>query len=129
MIQSFFLDLVNKLFELLQNKLNVLTKKSFLIENIDFLMLIFCGLTLFASTFMQSEKLGILALVTVILYTINLICKKGEKFQIAQFDIALIIYFVICFISTFNSTLISQSIHGFLKPVIYIFYYSVIIYK
>ena len=123
MIESKLLDLKNQCFAFLQDKLEVITKNSFILSKIDTIILFFMSLTLFASSFMASEKLGAIAIVVILLTIAKLCTKKSSKIVLSKFDAAIIIYFIICFISTINSELPRQSIHGFLKTVIYILYY------
>lgn len=123
MINSKFIDIKNNVFSYFQNKFENLTNNSFILSNIDCVILLFIGLTLVGSTILASEKIGAFAIVVVLLTMVKLFTKKGAKVAITGFDGALIVYFIICFISTINSTLVPQSIHGFLKTVIYVFYY------
>ena len=122
-MESKILELKNTFYAFFQNKLEKLTQNSFILQKIDEIIFVFIGLTLLVSTFMESEKIGAFAITVVILTVIKLFTKKGAKVVITHWDAAILVYFVICFISTINSTLVSQSIHGFLKTVIYIFYY------
>ena len=123
MMESKFLDLKNQFYTFFQNKLEKFVQNSFILSHIEDIILFLVGITLFASTFADSEKLGLLALSVVFLTFIKMFVKKGAKLRVTAWDVAIGVYFVICFISTINSTLLSQSIHGFLKTVIYIFYY------
>ncbi len=123
MIESKILNLKNKYYEFFQNRFETIVKNSFLLSKIDETILIFIGITLFVSTFMESEKIGLVAILVILLTLIKCHIKKGTKVRLSSWDGAIIIYFIICFISTINSTLIPQSIHGFLKTVIYILYY------
>ena len=123
MIKSRFLDSINKFFEYSQNKLENISKNSNILGKIDEMILIFISLTLITSTFLQSEKIAIFALFTIFLTIVKLLTKKGTKIQLTQWDIAIFVYLSICIASTINSTLLSQSIHGLLKTVIYISYY------
>ncbi len=126
MIQSEFLDLKNKFYLFCQEKTRTLVNSSVILTKIDDIIFAMIGLTLFASIFMQSEKIGLIALCVSGLTLIKLLTKKGAKIRFTPWDISIFVYFIICFISTINSTLLEQSIHGFLKTVVYIlFYYSV----
>lgn len=122
-MNSKFIDIKNEIYSYFQNKFENITNNSFILSNIDGIILFFIGLTLISSTVLASEKIGAFAIIVVLLTVIKLFTKKGAKVSITGFDGALIVYFAICFISTINSTLLPQSIHGFLKTVIYIFYY------
>lgn len=123
MIESKLIDVKNRFYAYFQNKTENAVKNSFILSNIDGIILFFIGVTLFASTFMQSEHIGAFAIIVVMLTLVKLFTQKGAKVAVTSFDTALIVYFIICFISTFNSTLVPQSVHGFLKTVIYFFYY------
>ena len=123
MINSSFLDFKNKIFEFFQNLFAPLVENSFILSRIDDVIMFFIALTLIGSAFLESEKIGLLAIIVIALTLIKLLIKKGAKIQLFSFDGALILYFAICLISTFNSELLLQSVHGFLKTVIYIFYY------
>ena len=122
-MNSKFIDIKNEIYSYFQNKFENITNNSFILSNVDGIILFFIGLTLISSTVLASEKIGAFAIIVVLLTVIKLFTKKGAKVSIRGFDGALIVYFAICFISTINSTLVPQSIHGFLKTVIYIFYY------
>lgn len=123
MIKSSFLELKNKTYGFVQQKCEMLVQNSCILSHIDDFVMLFIGLTLVGSTFLDSEKIGLLALGVIGLTLIKMFVKKGARVRLTPWDGALFVYFSICFISTFNSELLSQSIHGFLKTVIYIFYY------
>ena len=122
-IESKILELVNRYYSFFQNKLENIVKNSWILNKSEEIILFFIGITLLASTFMQSEHIAIFAIAVILLTLLKLHIQKGSKVVIAGFDAALLIYFLICLISTINSTLLSQSIHGFLKTVVYILYY------
>ncbi len=123
MIESSFLDLKNKIYEFCQQKSEGLVKNSCILSHIDDFVMLFMGLTLAGSAFLPSEKIGVLAIGVILLTIAKMFLKKGACVRISPWDCALLVYFSICLISTFNSELVAQSIHGFLKTVIYIFYY------
>ena len=123
MINSEFLNINNRILNYFQNKLSNISKKSIILCYINEIILFFIGLTLFASTFLQSERIGLIAIIIVFLTILKLLTQKGAKLYITKFDGALILYIIICFISTINSTLVQQSLHGFFKTIIYIAYY------
>lgn len=122
-MESKILDIKNAFYAFFQNKLERFVKNSFILNRIDELILFFIGATLFVSTFMESEKIAAPAIVVILLTVVKMFTKKGSKARMTNWDAAIFVYFIICFISTINSTLLAQSIHGFLKTVIYFFYY------
>ena len=123
LIESKLLELTNRYYSFFQNKFENITKNSLILNRIEDIILFFTGITLLASTFMQSEHIAVFAIAVILLTLLKLHLKKGAKVYVTGFDAALLIYFGICLISTVNSTLLPQSIHGFLKTVIYILYY------
>lgn len=123
LIESKLLELTNRYYSFFQNKFENITKNSLILNRIEDIILFFTGITLLASTFMQSEHIAVFAIAVILLTLLKLHLKKGAKVHVTGFDSALLIYFGICLISTVNSTLLPQSVHGFLKTVIYILYY------
>ena len=123
MIESCLIDLKNKIYGYFQKKFEKIYNNSLILQKIDDIIFLFIGITLFASTFMPSESIGAFAIAVVLLTFVKLFVKPNAKVAMTSWDAAIAVYFIICFISTINSTLVPQSIHGFLKTVIYIFYY------
>lgn len=123
MMNCKLIDIKNKYYGFFQAKFEKIAENSFILSKIDDIIFFFISLTLFASTFLESEKIGAFAIVVILLTIIKLYTKKGAKVAMTSWDGALTVYFIICFMSTINSTLLPQSIHGFLKTIIYIFYY------
>ena len=123
MSESTFLELGNKFFGFCQKKLSFLYEKSFILGSIDNIIFLFIVATLVCSTFFQSEQIGTLATAVVLLTIVKLFIKRGTALRITKGDGMLIIYFLLCLLSVVNSTLLQQSIHGFLKTVIYITFY------
>lgn len=123
MIDSKFLELSNRFFAFVQSKLQKFTDESLILSKIDDIIFFFMSLTLIVSTFMQSEQIGLFAMIVIGLSFAKMFIKRGSKLALTKWDVAILVYFVICFVSTINSTLLAQSIHGFLKTVIYVLYY------
>lgn len=116
----------NSIFGFLQKKLNYFYKNSLLLQNIDKFILPFILLTFAASTFMNSDYIGFLALIVMFLTLIKFIFCPNEKLELKTFEIFLIIYFMIVIVSLFGSTLFSLSLKGFFKTFVYIgFYFSI----
>lgn|SRR5574344_832093 len=123
MLESKIIELKNKYYAFFQNKFENIAKNSFILSKIDEIILFFIGLTLLTSTFLESEKIGVFAIIAIILTFVKLHTIKGSEVKLTAWDGAIVVYFIVCFISTINSALVPQSIHGFLKTVIYILYY------
>ncbi len=105
---------------------NFLYKNSYLLQNIDFLIFLALVGTLLASLTMSSNVIGLGALVIAGLTAVKFLVNPHARFKITAPQWALIIYFLIVFISLCGSTLFGLSLKGFLKTLTYIlFYFSV----
>lgn len=116
----------NNIITKLQNNLNFLYQNSLFLKNIDNFILFSILLVFVTSAFLSSDCIGFIALITIFLTFIKLITKQNEKISLNNFEIFLLIYFMIVIISLAGSTLFALSLKGFLKTFIYIgFYFSV----
>lgn len=121
--------LLNTIINRFQLLLNPIYNKSKILQNIDRLtgLSIFC--VIFSSLFAQSDNIGIFALCAIILTTIKILTKNGEKFELTVADKFLLVYFIFVLISVAGSSLLYLSIKGFFKTITYIgFYISVVHY-
>ncbi len=107
---------------------NKLYQNSLFLQNIDKFILPLILLTFISSTFMSSDSIGFFALIIMFLTAVKLLTQK-ISYKLQTFEIWLIAYFLIVFISLCGSTLFALSLKGFLKTFIYIgFYFSTAIY-
>lgn len=119
----------NNFLEFTQKKLNNIYNQSVFLQNIDWFILSFIFLTFLGSTFMQSDSIGFFAIIVIFLSFVRMIFKTGEKFELKNFEVWLIAYFMIVVISLFGSTLFTLSLKGFFKTFVYIgFYFSLVQY-
>ena len=103
--------------------------KSFVLKNIDWLIFANIILTILVSGFAPSDSIGYFATFAIILTTIKLITKPGEKFTLSLCDKFLLFYFLFILISVAGSSLFILSLKGFLKTIVYFgFYISLIHY-
>ena len=115
----------NLLFKI-QDKLDFLYQNSLFLQKIDYFILCSILAVFVSSTFLSSDYIGFIALITMFLTFIKLVTKRGEKFLFNLFEIILVAYFMIVVISLAGSTLFALSLKGFLKTFVYIgFYFSV----
>ena len=115
----------NNILNFSQNKLNILYRNSAILQNIDTIILPLILLVFAASTFMQSDYIGFIALSVIFLTLIKIFTKPNEKISFSIVDLLILVYFLIVIVSLFGSTLFALSLKGFLKTFIYIgFYYS-----
>lgn len=121
--------IINKVIKNIQKITKPIYDKSYLLKNIDnFIFLSILALIL-TSTFAPSDSIGYFAIFAIILTSIKLLVKPNEKFYLNSADKVLLIYFMLVLISVAGSTLLSLSIKGFCKTLIYIgFYISFIHY-
>jgi len=114
----------NILFKI-QDRLHFFYDNSLFLQKIDFFILCSILAVFVASTFLTSDCIGFIALVTMFLTFVKLITKQGEKFTLNVFELFLLAYFMIVVISLAGSTLFILSLKGFLKTFVYIgFYFS-----
>ncbi len=116
----------SRLFFRIQDKLKYLYNNSLFLQNIDAFIFVSMLAVLFVSTFLSSDYIGFIALITMFLTFIKILTQKGEKFSFNHFEIFLVAYFMLVIVSLAGSTLFELSLKGFLKTFIYIgFYFSV----
>ncbi len=116
----------NNIFSLAQNKLKYLYENSLFLQNIDFFILLTIILVFVISTFLESDYIGFLALITIFLTVIKLLTNPNQKLSLNTFEVFLIAYFMVVVVSLAGSTLFALSLKGFLKTFIYIgFYFSI----
>ena len=110
----------------IQDSLKYLYENSVFLQQIDYLILASILVVLVSSTFLSSDFIGFVALITLFLTVIKLLTKGGERFTFNNFEIFLVAYFMLVVISLAGSTLFALSLKGFLKTFVYIgFYFSV----
>lgn len=114
---------LNIILEKFQNLLKPIYNKSFVLQNIDYLIGLVIILIIFLSTFIQSDYIGYLALSVITLTFIKLLVKPQEKLSMTAGDKFLLLYFIFVLISLFGSTLFSLSLKGFYKTLTYLGFY------
>ena len=120
---------INTIIGRFQLLLSPIYTKSIILQNIDRFIgfSIFC--VIFSSLFTQSDNIGYFALLAILLTTIKILTKTGEKFELTGADKFLLLYFIIVLISVAGSSLLYLSLKGFFKTLTYLgFYISVLHY-
>lgn len=115
--------LVNSILSTFQKIFSPLYSKSFVLQNIDWLIYINILLVLVSSIFAPSDNIGYFAIFAMILTTIKLLTKPDAKFEMTTGDKFLLAYFLLVLISVAGSTLFALSMKGFLKTFIYLGFY------
>ena len=113
----------NNIINFSQNKLNYLYKNSLFLQNIDKLIFVSIIAVYLTSTFMSSDVIGFIALITVFLTIIKLFTVRGARLECKSFELWLLAYFMIVIISLFGSTLFHLSFKGFMKTFTYLAFY------
>ena len=108
-----------------QDKLKYLYDNSLFLQKIDTFIFWSIIAVIIVSTFLSSDYIGFIALVTMFLTFVKIMTKQGDKFTFNHFELFLAAYFMIVLISLAGSSLFALSLKGFLKTFIYIgFYFS-----
>jgi len=122
---SIFVKILNNSLESIQKKLLFLSENSFFIQNIDKIITFLAFLVLVTSTFLDSEKLGLIIIGAFALLTIKYITKPNSKIGIDHFDFLVILYILFFCLATLFSSWFIDSIHGLIKMFTYFFSYIV----
>ena len=124
--ESKIFDLINLCIGAIQKKTYKIRQNSFILSNIDFLIFLAIVFTLVISTFAPTEIIGYVSISVPVLVVLKVLITKGEKIELEKANFFLLIYLLICLISNFTSSLIPQSLYGFMKTSIYFaFYFAV----
>ena len=115
--------LLNKFFTESQKAFAFIYNKSFVLQNIDWLIFFNIILVILSSLFMQSDNIGYFAIFSIILTTIKLLTKQGEQISLTSYEKVLLIYLMFVIISVAGSSLFLYSLKGFCKTIIYLGFY------
>lgn len=125
-VESKIFDIFNLFLYHIQAKTDFLRKNSFILSNLDFVIFVAISIVLTVSLVSPTETIGIVSLMVPCLVGLRMLITKGDKIELTLADFFLILYFLICFISNLTSSLVPQSLYGFMKTSIYfVFYLSV----
>lgn len=126
-MKSLILDKINQFLLAVQTYTAPLRENSSIVKNIEDLEFLLISLLLILSTFCETNTLGFCALGVIAISLIKHLLINGEKIILSNADGALIIFVLLLFFVTFNSTQPELSLNGLLKYLIYIGYYFAII--
>ncbi len=122
-LESKIFDFINFCLTAIQNKTDKIRQNSLLLSGLDYFILLAILLTYIISTFASNENLGAVAIVVPLLVFFKVLITKGEKLELERCNFYLLIYLLICLISNFTSSMIPQSIYGFMKTLLYFGFY------
>lgn len=116
----------NSILQFTQEKLKFLYENSLFLQHIDSIILLLICAVFVTSTFMSSDSIGFLALITLFLTVLKILVVPGQRLSANRFETWLVAYFMIVIISLAGSTLFMYSLKGFFKTLTYLgFYFSV----
>ena len=119
--------LINSILSIFQAILKPIYERSFVLQNLDWLIFTNIILVIISSVFAPSDSIGYFAIFAIVLTIVKLLTKNGEKFEPGLADKFLLVYFVFVLISVAGSSLLYLSIKGFFKTLVYLgFYISVV---
>ncbi|MBR1373448.1 hypothetical protein IJ556_03245, partial [bacterium] len=119
--------LINILLQKIQALFKPVYEKSFVLQNIDWLIGVNIFLVIFQSTYAQSDSIGYFAIFAIILTLLKLFIKPEEKINLSIIDKFLVVYFLLVVISVAGSSLFYLSLKGFFKTATYIGFYASVI--
>jgi len=127
--ESKIFELINGLLSFIQNKLFLITEKSFILSNIEHLLFFFISLGIIVSLVCGNGITAVLLCVVIAFFILTLFLKKGAALFLEKSTFFLILYLIMALVSTINSTMVSQSFTGLSKTVLYLcFYLSILQY-
>ncbi len=122
-LQSKIFDTVNLILGGIQKKTDVIRQNSFILSNIDYIILFFIIGTYLVSTVASTNLIGIISFFVPSLVVLKVLITKNEKITLERWNFYLLLYLLICLISNFTSSMFSQSLYGFMKTLIYFAFY------
>lgn len=124
---SVFINILNNRLKFMQKKLLFICENSFFIQNIDKIITFLAFLVLIASTFLDSEKLGLTIIGAFSLLILKYITKLNSKIEIDHIDFLVVLYVLFFCLATLFSSWFIDSIHGLIK--VFTYFFSYIIFK
>lgn len=119
--------IINKLLDKLHKYTHRLYENSIIIRNLDNLIFISILAIFILSTFVSSDVIGYIALITSILTFARIVFTKGDFLKCERFELFLLAFFMLTIISLASSSLFFLSLKGFMKTFTYMsFYLSVV---
>ena len=121
--------IINSVFKVTQNLMSSIYNKSFVLQNIDWLILVNIISVILFSLFAPSDNIGYFAIFSIILTFIKLLTKPKSRISLVFPEKLLLIYLMFVIISVAGASLFAYSLKGFLKTFVYLgFYLSLVEY-
>ena len=116
-------NVLNSVIGFIQSKTDKLRQSSLLLSNIDIFILLSILATFVVSLFAKTEIIGAVSFFVPALVVLKVLITKGEKIELERCNFYLLAYLIICLISNFTSSMLSQSLYGYMKTLIYFAFY------
>lgn len=118
-LESKIIDIINVILFKIQDKMDTIRKNSFILSFLDVFIFLAIITTFIVSTFATTEIIGAVSFCVPALVVFKTLIIKGEKIELEQCNFFLLIYLLICLISCFTSSMLPESLYGFMKTSIY----------
>jgi len=118
----------DKIITFSREKCEYISENSFIIKNLNNIILFFIITTLVSTLFCTTDTIGFLSLIVIFLTAIKLFVQKDEITKTKNIDIALLVYFIFVVISLAGSSLFYLSLKGFLKTCTYLGFYLALVH-
>ena len=116
-------NVLNSIIGFIQSKTDKLRQSSLLLSNIDIFILLSILATFVVSLFAKTEIIGAVSFFVPALVVLKVLITKGEKIELERCNFYLLAYLIICLISNFTSSMLPQSLYGYMKTLIYFAFY------
>ena len=119
--------MINSVLGFFQCRLKPIWENSFILKNLDKMILPLILSVFVLSIFAPSDYIGYAALSVLFLTVLKVLTKPNFKVDCSLFEVFLVAYFMFVIVSVAGSTLFMASLKGFLKTFTYMgFYFSLV---
>ncbi len=122
-LESKIFDTINVILNRIQKKTDIIRQNSFILLNIDYIILFFIICTYLASAVASTNLTGSVSFFVPVFVVCKILITKNEKIKLERWNFYLLLYLLICFITNFTSSMLPQSLYGFMKTLIYFAFY------
>lgn len=126
-MNSFLIANINKFLSFTQDRMSFLSKNSFIVKNLDFIIGAFALAILAFSLVAPTQILGVFVLGGFAFLVLKYLIKPNTQITVDIFDFFVILYVGIFCIATAFSSWFVFSLHGLLK--IFIYFFSYLVFK
>lgn len=121
---SFILKFLDSRLSFLQKIIPNCLKNSFILSNLDYLIVVVCSLVFVSSLFASSTVIGIFIWLSFALFLVAILL-EDYRISVDFTDVLILVWFFAMFLSTAFASLLPQSLWGLSKMVTYLMFYCV----